>query len=529
MGFKKDNERQEGQTLLNPIKRNGQKRIQTSRQISDFGKHIGEVRPPIDPRRLIKVAEESDILPALINAKSTNLALFGWGIRYKPEFDSNEASEQETSQATEEWYNLEEVFKYFNLSSSFERILYQALMDKGYLGYGMIEILRNGEGKVCGGEYARACNFRIVKPDPKEEYTDVEIFKVRQKNGKLSYEKDSTKRKFKKFVQIVNGQKVYFKEFGDPRIMDKSTGKYVASLEGNEATEILMLTNHSPYSEYGNPEWLGAVANVLGARKSEEVNLDFFNSGKMIPFAILVEGGLLTQASIDTLESGKGMDNFFKALILEAKPPKGKANLVEKDEKPVSIKVQPLTDTNLKDGLFQEYQKNSRDKIRGTFRLPPIYLGESQDYTRATAEVSKIIAEEQVFQPERNYIADTFNMILTNEMELKYVEMYLKGPQIGDMKELAETLKPFIEAGAVTPNMIIDTLGQILGKDLEQLPEEYGNTPIEILKLQMVQMGEGKKTPEDMTTEEIEKSATTIALSKFVDTLKEYLGDDNVI
>ena len=41
--------------------------------------------------------------------------------------------------------------------------------------------------------------------------------------------------------------------------------------------------------------------------------------------------------------------------------------------------------------------KNNRDKIRSAFRLHPIYTGESQDYTRATADTARQVTEEQVF------------------------------------------------------------------------------------------------------------------------------------
>ena len=45
------------------------------------------------------------------------------------------------------------------------------------------------------------------------------------------------KKKFRKFRQNVAGRTVYFKEFGDPRIMDKRTGKYVTE-EDTETVDI---------------------------------------------------------------------------------------------------------------------------------------------------------------------------------------------------------------------------------------------------------------------------------------------------
>lgn len=512
--------RQSGQGTV--INYKPKQRFQTSRQISKFGNYVEELRPPIEPRKLIKTAEESDILPQLIDAEATNLCLFGWGIRYKPEFDENKATDAEKKQALEEWNRLEEVFKCFNLSMSFERIHYKVLSDRGYIGYGMVEILRNEDREVCGGEYARACDFRICNNHPKEKETSVDIFAYRNNKEKFIPQK----KKFKKFVQIVNNEKVYFKEFGDPRTLNWRTGKYSEdTAEDDRATEILMFTYHNPHSEYGLPKWVGAAVNIVGSRKSQEVNFEFFINGKMIPFAILVNGGLLTQESIDALKSGKGMDNFFKAMVLEAKPPSTSIDLTGKNaERPVDLKIQPLTDTSLKDGLFMEYQEKQREVIRSTSRIPKIYIGESSDYNKATAEVAKIIAEEQVFAPERKYIADCYNMILTNEMRLKFCELYLKSPQLADMAELAQALAPFIQAGTVTPNMLIEALGKLLDKDIEALPAEYGNIPIEILKLNVAQAQfQGEQTQQNM-----EKSATLLVLDNLVQKLGDYLESEEV-
>ena len=47
-------------------------------------------------------------------------------------------------------------------------------------------------------------------------------------------------RKFRKYKQTVNGKTVYYKEFGDPRIMDPTSGEYVTELEfKSRANEII--------------------------------------------------------------------------------------------------------------------------------------------------------------------------------------------------------------------------------------------------------------------------------------------------
>lgn len=502
-----------------------------TRQMADFESYGDYIPPPYDPEDLLKIVEESDILKPLIGALASNLASFGWGIRYKQDFDFNKAESGAQKQAALEWIQLENLYKYFNPLYSFSKVLYKACSDKESIGWGCVEIIRDLAGNIAGGEYARACNFRLA-PQKKED----RVAYIKQKrylaDGKL--EEVEVPRLFKKFVQIINGDKVFFKEFGDPRPMNWQTGEYGAKMDtATAATEIVFLANHSSYSDYGAPKWSGNIPNIIGNRKSEELNLAFFIQGKMMPFAILVSGGQLSEESIEVLQNGKGIENAYKALVLEALPDdKSGIDPMNPDKPRVDIRIEHLTDTGLKDGLFMDYQKANRDKVRAAFRLPPIYLGDSTDYTKATADVSKIIAEEQVFVPEREEIANLFNAVVGNELGIGYCEMYLKGPVTGDLTEIAGALAPFIQAGTVTPNMLIDTLADLLGKDIEVvLPDELGNVPIEILKLQMQQAAlmnpatEPKDQANQTNEEDIQKMAAVYTFGEMLSILKDYLGD----
>lgn len=498
----------------------GQERLPiNTRQIEDDNKYGEYITPPYQPDELLKIVEESDILKPLITAMAANIALFGWGIRYKADFDYNEADEATQKAAYAEWLRLEAIYKYFNPIQSFAQILYKACIDKETLGWGCIEIIRDLSGNIAGGEYARACNFRLAPQKPEDRISYIKQMRVAAE-GKITC--TEAPRNFKKFVQVLNGQKVYFKEFGDPRALNWKTGEYGESIPAElQATEIVFLHNHTSYSDYGTPRWSGNVPGIIGNRESEVLNLNYFAQGRMLPFAILVSGGQLTEESAEVLKTGKGIDNAYKVLVLEALPDQDAAADPMNPDKPrVDIKMEHLTDTNLSDGLFMEYQKSNRDKVRGAFRLPPVYLGDSADYTRATAEVAKLVAEEQVFVPERDEIAGVFNAVIGNELELRYCEMYLKGPEIGDMTELAQALQPFIDAGTATPNMLIDALGKLLGKDIEVvLPDELGNIPIEILRLQAQGMNASQEQ-----MEAIQKSAAVETLDNVSQIIKDYLG-----
>lgn len=494
-----------------------------SRQLEEFQYTVDIIHPPYEPKDLLKIVEESDSLKQNIQAMATNIASFGHGFRYDPDFDYNNADTAIKKEADKEWEKLKRIFKYINPIEEFKDIIEKMIIDRESIGWGTIEAIRNGKGDIAQIEYCRACNIRLAKAD--RSFVAVEQW---QENEQGEYEKTEIQRRFKKFVQMINGQKVYFKEFGDPRTMNLYTGLYEECSPEKQATEIIYYPIHASYTDYGVPRWVGVLINATGSRASEILNYNYFTDGRMIPAAITVDGGKLTQESIDQIRQGKGIDNAYKLLVIETTPYKEKTiqnfdngNTVSK----VETKIQPLTSIMNQDALYQEYQKQNKEKIRDTFRLPPIYTGASADYNKATSEIAKIIAEEQIFIPEREKIMSHFNTVMNNELGIKYIKTYLKGPKTGDLGELAKALEPYIKAGTVTPNMLIDSLGELLGKEIEVLPEEIGNKPFELVKLEY--QNKQQKIENSLNSEVIQKSQedTMTALYEMVEILKSYLGD----
>jgi hypothetical protein len=77
--------------------------------------------------------------------------------------------------------------------------------------------------------------------------------------------------------------------------------------------------------------------------------------------------------------------------------------------------------------------------VRTGFRLPPLFTGRAADYNYATAVVAYMVAEEQVFQPERAEFDATMNstimkalgctdiLMKSNGITLKNVDSQIKG------------------------------------------------------------------------------------------------------
>ncbi|WP_232698592.1 hypothetical protein [Brevibacillus daliensis] len=50
--------------------------------------------------------------------------------------------------------------------------------------------------------------------------------------------------------------------------------------------------------DYGEPRWAGNTLGILGSRKAEELNLGYFDNGRMLSMILSVTNGQLTPQSI---------------------------------------------------------------------------------------------------------------------------------------------------------------------------------------------------------------------------------------
>jgi len=393
------------------------------------------------------------------------------------------------TQAKEEWVTLDNFYKYCNFDQSFTDIIQRMIDDREYLGFGCIEVLENIKGSPAGFEYIPAHTLKISKLDPDPQVVQLAIVGSNGKNTKVSFQK-----RFRKFKQEVDNVIVYFKEFGDPRDLDRETGTYgtdeISIDPAKTASGLIMFSNEVPYSVYGLPRWIGNYMGMTGSRKAEELNYRYFIHGRHTPLAILINNGSLTESSMEVIKGYvngvEGVDNAFGYLVLEATGFEDDTG--DSEAKNVEIKLQPLTETLQTDGLFQEYDESQRNHMREAMRLAPIYTGASKDYTRATADVARAITEEQVFQPERLKISNRINRLINQALGIKYVDMILKGPDITNKTDLANALAIYNRTGAVTPNMVMQAVSDLLGQEFEPIQADWGNLPLNVV-LELVKQG----------------------------------------
>lgn len=476
--------------------------IGTSQQITEdpfkdaYGPD-GVLEPPYPLLELSTLTEASDILRQCIDAYQANITGFGWAVKYNIDYESNEVSQEVKNQADAEWATLEQFLLHCNPERSFTKLNKMIVGDKELTGISYLEVLPYGDGEPCGFEYIPSHTIRMSPLD-----TQVIMVKRTILTPKGPQEVKWPMR-FRRFLQIRGTSRTWFKQFGDPRILDRVTGQYVP--DGQKinadriANAILSFKIDVSWSSYGVPRYMGALMPMLGSRKAEELNNKYFDKGRHIPLAIVVENGMLTKKSFEELTEYmaglEGVSNAHGFLLLEAEGIEKNATGEQAD---VKIRFEKLVDIMPKDALFLQYSEKSRNKVRSQFRLPGLYTGDSQDFTRATAYEAKKTTEEQVFQPEREELAHIYNNTVLPALGIKYVSLYFKGPSLSDQKEKSIAIAPYITAGAATPNMLLDALGELLGKTFEPFVEDWGNKPM-ALALKELELAAAASAAEPIT------------------------------
>ncbi|MGW8177937.1 MAG: phage portal protein [bacterium] len=472
----------------------------------------GEViEPPFDMLTLSMLPEHSSELGQCVEAMQINIEGFGHRqkSRLKPVDPNAKDVEQPPPELVEaskrEWVMLSNFFEYAT-EESFVEFRKRLRKDLETTGNAYFEVIRSATGKIQSFKHIPSYQMRLGKQC--EELVEYErpILEL-QMDGSVEVKKVKEWRRFRKFVQsnaihrrnlalVGTGKKRWFKEFGDPRDLHNKTGKYAGDNsetetvpDKNKANEVVHLKLYSARSPYGLPRYVGNFLAIFGDRAAEEINYITFRNNNIPSMLIMCANGQLTQGTIDRIESFvestiQGSDNYSKFLIIE-----GEQDAEEgEDAGQLKLEAQPLTKDQHDDALFQNYSRNNQDKIRRAFRLPPIFVGRSDDYTRATAESSRRLADEQVFAPERDEFDCLMNRIIYPEMGIRFHKFKSNSPNTTDNEQLVKILAGAEKTGGMTPAIARLVLADILSQDIaDDFPKGFPtNVPFSLTMAEAV-------------------------------------------
>lgn len=425
------------------------------------------ITPLYDMRGLRTMVSQSTILPQCARAYRNNIPGYGIGIRYKDDVD-------ETPEMAAEYQRAEEIIDLLNMDMDTKEVFEDVIEAREMYGIAYLEVIRNMAGEVSQIEFVKDTPS-VTKTIPLEPYQETDFWY----NGRI----EKRPKKFMKYRQQSGGKTVYFKEFGDKRIMDKRTGLYVDELEMEyQANEILEFAIGT--EPYGEVRWMGQSLSVDGMRKAEYLNNNYFRNGRHTPLMIMIQGGTLTEDSFEKLQHYmddiKGEDGQHAFIIVETESTDN--NLEFEGTSQPKIEVKDLASILQQDELFQAYLDNGRKKVQSAFLLPDLYVGYTTDFNRATAQTAMEVTEKQVFQPERKSLAWVINNKLLSEFGFKYVEAYFLEPDISNPDDLVKILQVCNNAGGFTPNKAKQVAFEALGEVSEDYEEDWGEIPLAISK-----------------------------------------------
>lgn len=482
--------------------------------------HKGRViLPPFDMLTLSMLTENSSELNQCIEAMESNIETTGYRFVSRLRVDDitkgEGANEREESSgqlspeekkllalAGAEKVRLTNFFTYCT-DESFIAFRRRLRRDLETTGNGYIEVIRNAAGDIQGFTHLPSYQMRLGKVEEEAIATTRKILEL-QPDGSVQIKEQHIIRRFRTFVQSrsihqgrtttsITGHKVvWFKEFGDKRHLSKRDGERKERVKlGDRATEVIHLKLYSPRSPYGLPRYIGNLLSIFGDRAAEEINWVTFKNNNIPSMAVLVSNGQLTQGTVDRIQQFvesqiQGSDNWSKFLIIEAEAIEGDM-VGGEDGGQVRLEIKPLTEHQHADALFQKYSENNQDKIRRAFRLPPIFVGRAADYSRATAESSRRLADEQVFAPERTEFDEIMNRLIFPEMGVIYHRFKSNTPNTTDNTQLVKILAGSEKTGGMTPRIARYMLEDILGVDLPDFAAEFpADTPFTLTMAEAV-------------------------------------------
>jgi len=446
------------------------------------------IEPPVNPETLVAMCYANNTLLQCVQAMEVNID--GTGHTIEPvEADEEDKSKKPKKKKTDaNKQKLEDFFSEPYPGISMITLRRRLRWDMETTGNAYIEVLRNVKGEVIFLRHLEAITMRLVKLDE-----PVTVEKTIERGGQeISVEMNVRERRF---VQVVGTKYIFYKEYGASRQLDRTKGDWLGkatpgNTTDNLASEVLHFVVDKDYrTGYGIPRWFNQTPSVLGSRKAENFNLEFFDAGGVPPVIIFLQGGTMLETMRTQLLhylSG-GARSKQRAAVVEAQSTSGSIDSNNK----VDVKVERFGDARQSDSMFQNYDSATEEKVRGGFRLPPIFLGKSADYNFATAMTSVMVTEAQVFEPERIEFDETINktivrelgvkdyLFVSNAMSLTNVDAQLKGLEIGKDTATPESFMNDVNAITGTKLELKDPKDLEKDKMPQGLPNMGANQPNE--------------------------------------------------
>jgi len=465
------------------------------------------MEPPFDPDLWAELVLISTRYNQLLRVYARNTAGLGWKVVPTVEISRNSSEELKKQVATD----IEILKKFYGyphtaeqsrvwMEESFSELLFKMAVDREAIGNGYLEVSKNLQGKPAGVWHIPGSTVRLR--------ADLEGF-VQYSAGHSEF--------------------VYFKNFGDPRIMDSRSGEFV-NKEKEEiplkyhANEIIHFPLYSPIStHYGFPRGIASNLAMTGSRAAALRNYAFFDNDAVPRMAVLVSGGSIPEASLQRMEEyfaarGKGADLAHRVVVIHAQPGQGVVAAP-------TIKLEPLTVGSTDDASFTTYREANDKELREAFGLSELHLGTEGSANRAAAMTILRLVNQQEFFPAILELEYRLNATISKALGVQTSALQLVRPKATDPLDEAKVLQRALPAGAVAPRDFRKWIETTLGFDWPPMTEPWTEIPFTLLltliRGEQIQLGEAEQIQESMRdmVDEFDTSSDQGAVKEFIDDL----------
>ena len=346
--------------------------IATTQQAPDdpftYGGVKGLQEPPYIPDQLNQLAERHSTHGAALEQKTADVIGGGW----EWEKLTDEADEQEAIELENWLRGLADA----EADESFGEMLQAAWLDVETLGYGGLEVARDGEGKLIHLYSIPAHTFR--------------------------FHKDGVR-----IAQGPTGKRTWFKRWvpEDKRVVSKQTGVLYddrSQLPQDEevGNEILILRRPTRRkSWYGVPGYVSALGWIYLGIAAREDNIKFFQNRREPRWAVILKN----------IEDDDGqLENMLREAFTTSLADPHRNIFIPIEGESGDIKFQKMTEDS-KDVSFDKLQERVDNTVLLAHRIPPDRLGAVRvgplggNATMAASRVYKegVVSTSQTFLSER--------------------------------------------------------------------------------------------------------------------------------
>lgn len=370
------------------------------------------------------------------------------------------------------------------------------------------EVIRDTEGKIARIQWLPAITMKATKQGAEQVGCEKIV-----RDSILSWKPEPQIRRFRRYAQVHGSHVVtYFKEFGDPRVLSRKTGKFYTDIMHPETGEVLVTgyqrlvkaeqapDNPMPLpateayhwklafggsTVYGKSRGSGIHPSLRGARDLDEENLKLINDEAIPSLMLLVSGGVVGAKAFDRLRAQIAERKKGRKGILLVEAVSGAQVGVAHPQQQPKIAVERMKSQQSSDAIFQNYEKRTEEKAAGAYRMPQSGLGKNVGANRATYQAQQRFTEDQVYAPKREDRDELMQLDFFAELDIITWRYETRAQMTKDPKTIAEVLRILIEAGVITPNEAREEAGPIFNKRLDDLKGLWTMFPPRVLTVML--------------------------------------------